>query len=260
MKMQEKNWLWPLLPLLLTLFLGFLAPAFADPLSDWNTYQKFGNHSAKWDSLVEAGFDTFEGGNTETAVNFLKRALSLGCQDGLVFYKLALIVESSGNLKGALEMLEKGSPLLQKNYSKLPATAELPEHLGSIYYQLGRYDEALVKFQEAIKVQGENFLRLYLVGQIYRMEQKSTEAISAFEKSLQYEAPKSPAPNFKQLAQIELIHLYSDAKNFDKVLEIANAILKDDPSNPTAISTRDNIQHQRTKDKERESWKKMFSK
>lgn len=243
--------------LLILLLILVATPTFAKSPSDWSLYQKHGTTSPKWDALIEAGFDAFDGANTETAISFFKRALSLGCQDGLVFYKLALVIESGGNLKGTLETLQKAAPLLQKNYPNHPATFTLSEHLGNIYYELGRYDEALPKFLEAIEKQGDNFLRNYLVGQILRMGQRQKEAIPYFEKGLGFPPPKE-APNMKLLAELELVKLYFDTNDLDKALAMANAILKDDPTNAVAISYRDTINHKRAKEKERKTMDKFL--
>lgn len=176
----------------------------------------------------------------------------------MVFYKLDLIIESGGNLRGALETLDKAVPLMKSQYKEHPATKKLPEHLGNIYYQLGRYDEALPQFLEAIETDGENFLRLYLAGQIYRMQQNPKEAIPYFEKALTHPLPQGVPSGMKRLAQIELMKLYFDAGALDQSLAMANEILKEEPMNPAAISTRDKIAQKRFQEKERETWKKVL--
>ncbi len=243
----------------LTLFLTTSAPSFAKtPTSDWASYQQHGHKSPKWDSLVEAGFDTFEGDNAETSLNFLKRAMALGCKDGLVFYKSALIIESAGNLRGALDILEKAEPLLRSRYKEHPATRELSEHLGKIYYQLNRYGEAREKLLEAIAQEGEDFLKLYLVGQIYRMDQKPNEAIGFFEKALAHPVPKESPGGMKRLAQLELMRLYFEAGLFDQSLAMAETILQEEPANPAAVSFRDKIRQKQFQQHEKERWKKML--
>ncbi|MBI4125473.1 MAG: tetratricopeptide repeat protein [Deltaproteobacteria bacterium] len=227
--------------------------------SDWDFYQKYGHTSAKWDSLVEAGLETFDGGNLDTAQNFLQRAAALGCKDGLVQLKLAQIIEAKGNLSGAAETILKLKPLLDQQYPKYPQTRDLAGHLGRLYYQLEKYDKALPFFLEAIEKQGENFLFLYLAGQIYRMQEKKAEAITFFEKALQQKpSPESPGP-MVLLASLELMRLYFAAEQFDKALQTAEAVLDADPAIAEAQNIRDEIRRAKYKEKEHKTWERILN-
>lgn len=233
----------------------------SDPqLTDWAAYQKSGHTSPKWDPFVEAGFEALDGGNLDTGVNFLERAKGAGCKDGLVLYRLAMVQELRGDTKGAAKMLETAEPLLKNRYSKHPATINLSEHLGRLYYQLGQYDEALSEYLLAIRHQGENFFRLYLVGQMYRMKDKTKEAIAYFERSFQYEAPPIEFGPLKKMARLELMQLYYNVKDDDKALEMANQVLAEDPQNPAAVSIRDQISSRKYKEKERNILKRIIEK
>ena len=238
--------------LLLSLNLAASAP----PKSDWEYYQKGGHKDPKWDALVEAGFGAFDSSNFDTAINFMERAKALGCKDGLLLYKLATYTELLGNTKDAITLLKEAEPILRNRYPKHPATIQLSEHLAGLYYQAGKYDDALPEYLSAIRTQGENFLRLYLVGQMYRMKKDTKNAIPYFENAL-----KQPEQNsLRPLAQIELIKLYFDDKSFDKSLAMANQILEQDPQNPIALSYRDEIAHRKTQEKEREVMKRIIEK
>ena len=227
--------------------------------SDWDFYQKQGHTGPKWDSLVEAGLETFESGNLDTAQNFLQRATALGCQDGLVQLKLAQIIEAKGNLKGALEAYLKLKPLMEQKYPKYPQTQELADHLGRLYYQLEKYDQALPFFLEAIQGQGENFLRLYLAGQIYRMQEKKSEAIGFFEKALTHQPPpESPGPMIL-LASLELMRLYFATEQSEKALQTAEVILETDPANAEAIQIRDEVRRAKYKEEERKTWERVLN-
>ncbi|MDO8526713.1 MAG: tetratricopeptide repeat protein [Deltaproteobacteria bacterium] len=259
--MRKKTLIASTVALVLLLFVLAL-PLTAAPLSDWDYYQQSGHTAPKWDSLVEAGFGAFDSGNTDTAINFLERARSLGCKDGLVTAKLAAIQELRGNIVLALKLLEQAEPILRNRYPKHPVTLGLSEHLGTLLYQQNRYDEALTKFLDSLRMQGNDFLKLYLVGQIYRMKGMTKEAIAYFEKSLSCDVPlqQQAQPNLKLLVEMELLKLYSDNKKDDKALNMANQILARDPQNPAAISVRDEISRRKYKQKEQDVMQRIIEK
>ncbi|OGQ04133.1 MAG: hypothetical protein A3F82_07315 [Deltaproteobacteria bacterium RIFCSPLOWO2_12_FULL_44_12] len=247
------------LAVILGLVLSSLSPVWGAGLkSDWSYYQKSGHKSEKWNALVEAGFEAFDGNNFNAAQSFLERAKVLGCQDGLLLFKLALLKENSNNFVEAIKMLQQTEPILRKSYSKHSATLELSDHLGQLFYQTAKYDEALEQFLKAIESQGENFTRAYLVGQLYRMKKQTQEAISYFEKALQFELPAGLHPHMKVLAQAELMKLYFEDKQNEKTLNLANQILVVEPYHPLAQSYRDKITHQQYKQKEREVMKRVI--
>lgn len=248
MKMQAK---------ILIFLLCLVSVAWAK--SDWEFYQKHGTTSAKWDSLLEAGFDTFESGNLDTAQNFLQRAQALGCKDGLVLFTLARIIEAKGNLRGALELYTQLKGVMEKQYAAHPETKVLSEHIAGIYYQLERYDDALPLYLEAIQKQGENFIRLYLVGQIYRIQEKPKEAIGFFEKALNF-SPPPEAFAMKRLAQVELMRLYYATNDLEKAAQMIDVILQAQPNHPEALHLRDQIRMKAYQEKERKSWEKMLNK
>lgn len=230
------------------------------PQTDWEFYQKSGNKAAKWDSLVEAGFQAFDGENFSVSSRFLERATLLGCGDGLVIYKLAKLTQLQGNYKRGLELLKSAASPLQKNYPEHPATLGLSEQIGGIYFQTGQYDDALTYYLAALQANGDNFLRNFLVGQIYRMKGEKETAISYFEKSLGYPPPEGSPKNMKIAAKVELLQLYSAAQQWDNASKMAEEILAEDPGNSIAQSTKANLEKRQIKDKEKKEWEKVLEK
>lgn len=237
-----------------------LTAAAKPPQTDWDYYQKVGQKSAKWDPLVRAGFEAFDGQNYGAGLSFLKRAMALGCNDGLVLYKLASFQELQGDFKGAVVILKKSEPALRKSYTAHPAAHDLNDHLGGLYFQLEKYEEALAAYLAAIQMEGDNFLRDYLAGQIYRMKGNVSEAVVYFEKSLAFAPPAGSPPAVKLGAKVELLKLYYDTGKNDEALALAEQILAEDPGNPPANSIRNAVQHRRVKEKERGEWKKIIEK
>lgn len=236
---------------------AFLLSSALFAATDWEAYQKKGHRSPRWDPLVEAGFSAFEGENLNTAVNFLERARAMGCRDGLLLFKLASYQERQGNIPEAIRLLKEAEPLLRNRYPKNQVTRGLAEHLGGLYYQTGQYEPALPEYLTAIRTQGENFLRLYLVGQMYRMKNQPKEAIAYFERALRHDPP-AQTPQLKLAVQIELMKLYYDAKNDEKTAQMIERVLAQDPHNPVALSYQNDLTRRKMKAREREIMRKKL--
>lgn len=248
MKLQE---------FIILIFLFGTTPLFAKTGTDWGYYQLSGNRSEKWDPLVEAGFTALDGGNTNAGVHFLKRGLNLGCRDGLVYSRLALVREAEGDLKEALEILLMAEPLLEKSYPTHPTSLEIKEHLGNLYYGLGKFAEAKGAFLTAIEKNGENFMRLFLVGQIDRMNGEGASALTYFEKALSH-SPPPEASDMKIALHLELLEIYHSAENDEKVLEQATAILELIPNHPKALQYKEEVLRKRSQSNQDKGWKKIL--
>lgn len=248
MKLQE---------FIILFFLFGVTPLFAKTGTDWGYYQMSGNRSEKWDPLVEAGFTALDGGNTNAGVHFLKRGVNLGCRDGLVYFRLAAVREADDDLKGALEILLMAETLLEKNYPAHPASLEIKDHLGNLYYGLGKFAEAKGAFLSAIEKRGENFVRLFLVGQIDRMNGEMASALSYFEKALLH-SPPPEASDMKIALHLELLEIYHAAENDEKVLEQASAILESVPNHPKALQYKEEVLRKRSQSGQDKSWKKIL--
>jgi len=132
--------------------------------------------------------------------------------------------------------------------------------MAGLYYQMNRFDEALAKYLEAIQIDGENFLRSYLAGQIYRMKGEVGNAITFFEKSLEQDPPIQAPGNMKLMAMVELVKLYGQAEQEEKVLELSEKILKLDPNNRMAFKFRDQILHKQRTLQQKKKWKNILDK
>ena len=242
--------------LAMTILLFTTSVSAASP--DWAAYQKSGHRAAKWDALVQSGFEAFDAGNFSTASNFLERARGRGCKDGLLLFKLGLYEEYLKEYPKAVDFLKSAESPLQKQYPNHETTRAFHENLGRVYYEWDHYEEALPHIQQSIAQLGENFMRLFMAGQILRMQQQWKEAIVDFEKSLQYETPAGTPGNSKLLVMLELTKAYAAVGNEEKALSYANAVLKIDPTNAMAQNYRQQIEHQKYQKHEREVMENMI--
>jgi tetratricopeptide (TPR) repeat protein len=224
-----------------------LTTAFA---SDWQEYQRNGDKNSKWDSFVEAGFNAFEGSNLGSAEMFLQRAIARGCNDGLVYTKIAIYYEAQSNYKKAAEFFKKASKLLSNQYPSHILTKSIDEFLGRVLFLKGDIREAAPYLNRAVE-RNASFTALYLFAQLSRTDKDYNVAIKYFEKALLADHPKGLSPNIDILIMIEIGKSYFELKKFDISLEWWNRILAFDPANPTAETYKADIEKQRYKEEER---------
>lgn len=237
----------------LVIFLSF--PAFLANADDYSLYKKSGDRSAKWDSLVKAGFETFDSNNLETSYAFMQKAYDLGCRDGLLLFKLGLFYENSKDYKKTLEYYEKASSNLLNTYPNHIESKRIYEHLGRVYYQTEQNDKAREALEKAVKNDPKNFMIHFMLAQISRMEKNYTEAISHFEEALTLETPEEMKPI--KIILTELMKLYFEMKDYENCLRYADNILAQWPGDSTALSYRGQIEKMQYEQKERETIRKM---
>ena len=225
---------------------------------DWEAYRQNGDRSPNWNSFIESGFNAFDGGNWSTASNFLQRAYSKGCRDGLLLFKLGAYQEYLKEYSKAIELLKEAYKPLKNQYPDHELTRSYHEHLGRIYYETDNYKEAKPHLVTAIQEMGENFMRLFMLGQILRMEKDWSQAIKAFEKSLKYEPPPIPNEDARILVMLELMKIHNETENFDAALDYANRILSVQPQNTMAQQYRRNIEQKKFHEKQNEAIKEMI--
>lgn len=252
MKLQDKSWV-----VVLFLFVSTFVSAVSK--SDWDYYQASGHRGVTWDPLIEAGLTALDGGNRSAGLHFLKRALNLGCRDGLVYYRLGLVQEAEEDFNGALGFFLLADPLMKDRFPEYPPTKEIKDHVGNIYYSLGKYKEAKEAYLAAVKENGENFVRLFLIGQIERMNGEPQSAIGSFEKALQY-APPLGAEKMKTLAHIELMQLFHSAKNDEQVLKYAEAVLEGIPNYPSALKYKEEVLKKKSQSNQEKDLKEILKK
>lgn len=250
---------------LLILFLSFGLHAKSPP-SDWDYYLKGAKRSDRCDPMMQAGFTAFDSGNFWTAKNLFERALGRGCRDGLGYFKLGQLFEAMGGKKPALLWYEKAKPLMEERYPTHPETAGIGERIARSYFQLKEYDKALPLYLEVIQKRGENFERLYIVGQMYRILGQPVPAIDYLEKGLRCPTLGADAPatgasvgHLKTGVRLELLNLYTAQKDFEKAKGMMKEILDEDPSNPAALAFQEQLRRQEAKEKEHQQWNNILN-
>ncbi len=102
---------------------------------------------------------------------------------------------------------------------------------GECLYQKGRFEEALADFEKVIQAAPNNFAESALLraGDVYFRDKKFTRAAEVYETLERTTAMKDN----RLLAQIRLLKCYSETGNYDKVIEYAEPVLKDEKTSST---------------------------
>lgn len=219
----------------------------------YSLYLKSGHRSPKWDELIEPGFQSFDGGNYATAYVFLKRAYDRGCRDGLLLFRLGLYKESQGQYKEAASFLAEGAEKLPKQYPGHPLAKSIHDHAGRVLYQADDYARALPELLKAIDVTPDNFMALFMAGQILRIKKEYTQAKQLLEKALAAKLPQDITTNPRPRVLAELMIVAYELKDLDAALSYANQILETSPTDTLAQSYKEKIQRERLRLKEREA-------
>lgn len=107
------------------------------------------------DAYNHLGYTHAERGeNLGQAVSWLKTAMALDPKNGYYLDSLGWAYYKQGKYQQALEMLQAACGLLQK--ARLPIETVIYDHLGDIYFQLRRYQEAGKAWRQALKEDPEN--------------------------------------------------------------------------------------------------------
>jgi len=250
----------------LLIFIGLLAlliGSFAASLAfagDYDLYKKAGEHSKVWDEYVEPGFEAFEANNYPTALVFLQKAYDKGCRDGLVMARLGLILESRGNTKQAIELLDQALPKLKKSYPKHEFTQDVDGHLGRMYFSDNQYDKALPLLTESLASSPNDFTLLFIIGQILREQGKKAEAYEMYMRATKVPAPVDVQPDPKKALLKELMALTYEMKKYDESLSYAEQILILSPGDPLATSYKQTISRKKYKEHEEKSIQEMIEK
>lgn len=222
-------------------------------MDDYQFYQKSGHRSPEWDEFVEPAFQSFDGGNLSTAYVFLRRAYDRGCRDGLLLYRLGLYLETRGKYKEAADLTAQAAAKIPKQYPNHPLSKGIHEHAGRILYQTEQYDLALPELKKALDFKPDNFMALFMTGQILRIQKRYDESRQVFEKAISAAPPAGTTPNPRLQLARELMIVTFELKDFDAALAYADVVLSVAPSDQLALSYKNRIGIEKQKAREREA-------
>jgi protein O-mannosyl-transferase len=112
------------------------------------------------DAFGEMGLAYFYKGDQDKALNYYTKAAELQ-PDAKVWSNMGMIFFNKGNMPEAQKVYEKAVALD-------PRFVDARRNLGSAYAMQGRYKEAIIQFQEAIKYAPEQAILYFFLGSAYK--------------------------------------------------------------------------------------------
>lgn len=158
------------------------------------------------DILVYA-MQSIQHGNFSRAKSLLNESLKTSTKKSEGYRLLGVIDALSGNQQNAINHFEKAISLDKNNSMALA-------NLGNVLKELGKYDQAIDKYQKALKIQADPEI-YYNLGLLYQEINNDNSAITAYRASL------SLNKNFIN-SIINLSILYFNQRAYEKALELLN--------------------------------------
>ncbi|HDM75274.1 MAG TPA: tetratricopeptide repeat protein [Deltaproteobacteria bacterium] len=132
-------------------------------------------------------------GETDQAVRVYKKLMEVNAKSPVSYQELALIyIDKLSDYKNALRYAEEAA-------QKFPKDAKSQDVLGWVYYQKGKYPEALRGFQSAASLAERNPYYLYHLGLTHQKMGEKNRAKEAFEQALRLLSPKESEAFEKEL-------------------------------------------------------------
>lgn len=228
------------------------APITSVTKDDYKLYAKSGHRSKKWDQFIEPAFQAFDGDNLATASIFLQKAYDAGCRDPLVLFRLGLFKESRGANAEAASMLGEAAAGLPKYYPSHPLSAAINKHTARALYSIERYDEALPYLTEALSLEPDDFMLLFMSGQILNQRGELDRARAVLEKA----TTLPPPPGIEMDAAKSLLRALADVTfklgDLEQCAVYVEGLLKLSPADPIGQGYRQKLQEKQRKQKEQQ--------
>jgi len=232
--------------LAILLVLGGTARA-QNETDDFEFYKKYGHHSKVWDESVKAGFEAYDHQNCDQALTDLKQAVAAQCQDGLVYYKLAVCSEVQGSPYTALQYYQLAEDKLGKLQAIHHYQKDLYESYGRALFQAKRFDEAFPYLVKAAAIGSPSFGLYYMVGFLYAKKNDMKAAGEFFDKALSQDTSKAP-PQILGMMYREVARNYLREKNYDKANELLGKAIAINPNDQEVIQMRSEITNVRSQE------------
>lgn len=146
-----------------------------------------------WRWPIELGVAKFKQGDVQGSISELQRGLDLAPDNAVALRDLSIAHMQSGRLDEARMDLEKAL--------QIEPTAQRYSALGSVLLLQQRYDDAAVKYKQAIQLDQDNFEAWANLGNAYKWSgAKREEAAHAFRKAVELgEAQRQKQPHKSDL-------------------------------------------------------------
>jgi len=175
---------------------------------------------AIWRSLVQ---DYYNAKDFDHALNACNRLLSLKRDDVWTIKTKTHILEDKGDWVSAFEVLKKNDHIPKTEKRDILSFYKVKE--GCTLVNDGKEQEARVRFREAMKLNPTCAPAYLEISNSYLREERHSDALDILKKYV-HNVPKSAYLAFDHLKQILF-----EIGHFNKIENIYNDLLKDDPDN-----------------------------
>lgn len=130
---------------------------------------------------------------TEQAIKVYKKLMAVNPESSVSYHELALIYSDKlSDYQNALRYAEEA-------VQKFPEDAKSQDVLGWVYYNKGKYAEALKGFQEAVRLAQNNYQYHYHMGLAHQKMEEKIMAREAFEQALNLLGPNASKEFAKEI-------------------------------------------------------------
>jgi tetratricopeptide (TPR) repeat protein len=225
---------------------------------DIEFYNKAGHKSEKWNELIAPAFESFDSGNLATALVFMQKAYDRGCRDALLLFRLALYRETTGALVKAADLIKLAAEKLPGQYRSHPLAREVDGHAARTLYRVDRTDDALLHIQKALKHKPDDFMLLFMGGQILRQKKENEQALILLKKASTMPIPPEMDKDFtKRTLLNELVAINYELGDHQSSTVYINEVFKISPNDPTARHYMQLIAREKNRLKQNEILKNM---
>lgn len=222
------------------MFPSLSGPAFAQagsPLAsyaaeDYKDYKKSPFVSPEWDSFVQEGFQALDRQDAENTIEFLRKAVGLGCQSPLVYFKLGLSYEALGSYYSAVQYYELAKGQFVKSNIDHRYNRTFDENYGRALYLMGQKEKALPILEKGAK-SSESFWVLKLLGDVAFSKEDLPTAVAYYERALKSNDPDLTSESRLDLA-LTLARTYAKQNLTDGAKRYYEKVLELDPANREA--------------------------
>jgi len=230
----------------------------ADTKRDIKAYKKNGHRSESWNELIAPAFESFDSGNFATALVFMQKAYDAGCRDPLLLFRLALYMETRGALVKAAEVMKITAEKMPKQYPGHPLTPEIDAHAARTLYKVNRTDDALIHINKALLNDPNDFMLLFMGGQILRQKKENGKALLLLIKANSLPIPHEMDKIFtKKTLLNELVAITYELDEYESSAAYIDEVMKIAPNDPTARRYMQLITRKKEREKERELLKHL---
>ena len=230
----------------------------ANTRKDIKLYNRAGHKSKKWDELIAPAFESFDSGNLATSLVFMQKAYDKGCRDSLLLFRLALYRETTGALAKAADLMKIAAEKLPKQYPSHPLAHEVDAHAARTLYKVDRTDDALVHINKAIARTPNDFMLLFMGGQILRQKKENGKALLLLMKANSMPIPPDMDKNFTRKTLLnELVAITYELGEYESSSAYINEVFKIYPNDPTARHYMQLIAREKNRSKQHEILKQM---